>query len=317
VRRPAAARTVAEDMRASTGNNAVEVRSLDVSDLASVRRFCADWTGPLQILINNAGIMALQDLQRTPGGWEMQFATNFLGHFALTTGLHAALAAASGARIVCVSSSANMMAPVFFDDPHFNFIPYNPWLAYGQSKTANVLMAVEATRRWANAGIFANALNPGAIPTNLQRHVGGKLVTPPEKQKTTQQGAATSVLLATSRQLEGIGGRYFEDCNEANVVDARIILVAVSLLMLSIRKMPSDFGASQRQCWRRNDGNEFSKLLIPHLFEFVVARVAEALQQINRAVDGHFAQFDKALVRLQIGIQDFSGNVFGAMDHRL
>jgi NAD(P)-dependent dehydrogenase (short-subunit alcohol dehydrogenase family) len=96
VRRPAAARAVAEDIRVSTGN-AVEVRPLDVSDIASVRRFCADWTGPLQILINNAGIMALQDLQRTPGGWEMQFATNFLGHFALTTGLHAALAAASGA----------------------------------------------------------------------------------------------------------------------------------------------------------------------------------------------------------------------------
>src|SRR6201993_1287404 len=138
-----------------------------------------------------------------------------------TTGLHDALAAASGARIVSVSSSANMMAPVFFDDPHFNFIPYNPWLGYGQSKTANVLMGVEGTRRWANAGIFANALNPGAIPTNLQRHVGGKLVTPPEKQKTTQQGAATSVLLATSRQLEGVGGRYFEDCREASVVDKR------------------------------------------------------------------------------------------------
>jgi NAD(P)-dependent dehydrogenase (short-subunit alcohol dehydrogenase family) len=72
-------------------------------------------------------------------------------------------------------------------------------------------MAVEATHRWANAGIFANALNPGAIPTNLQKHVGGKLATPLERQKTTQQGAATSVLLATSPQLEGIGGRYFED----------------------------------------------------------------------------------------------------------
>jgi NAD(P)-dependent dehydrogenase (short-subunit alcohol dehydrogenase family) len=71
VRRPAAARTVAEDIRVSTGNDAVEVRSLDVSDLASVRRFCTDWTGPLQILINNAGIMALQDLHRTPEGWEM------------------------------------------------------------------------------------------------------------------------------------------------------------------------------------------------------------------------------------------------------
>jgi NAD(P)-dependent dehydrogenase (short-subunit alcohol dehydrogenase family) len=86
VRRPAAARTVAEDIRVSTGNDGVEVRSLDVSDLASVRRFCADWTGPLQILINNAGIMALQDLHRTPEGWEMRFATNFLSHFALTTG---------------------------------------------------------------------------------------------------------------------------------------------------------------------------------------------------------------------------------------
>jgi NAD(P)-dependent dehydrogenase (short-subunit alcohol dehydrogenase family) len=221
VRRPTEARTVAEDIQASTGNNSVEVRSLDISDLASVRSFCAEWSGPLHMLINNAGIMALQDLQRTPGGWEMQFATNFLGHFALTMGLRSALAAASGARIVSVSSSANMMAPVFFDDPHFNFIPYNPWLAYGQSKTANVLMAVEATRRLANAGIFANALNPGAILTNLQRHVGGKLATPPEKHKTIQQGAATTILLATSPQLEGVGGRYFEDCSEANVVDRR------------------------------------------------------------------------------------------------
>jgi NAD(P)-dependent dehydrogenase (short-subunit alcohol dehydrogenase family) len=221
VRRPTEARTVAEDIQASTGNDSVEVRSLDISDLASVRSFCAEWSGPLHMLINNAGIMALQDLQRTPGGWEMQFATNFLGHFALTMGLRSALAAASGARIVSVSSSANMMAPVFFDDPHFNFIPYNPWLAYGQSKTANVLMAVEATRRLANAGIFANALNPGAILTNLQRHVGGKLATPPEKHKTIQQGAATTILLATSPQLEGVGGRYFEDCSEANVVDRR------------------------------------------------------------------------------------------------
>jgi hypothetical protein len=155
-----------------------------------------------------------------------------------------------------------MMAPVFLDDPHFNFIPYNAWLAYGQSKTANVLMAVEATRRWANAGIFANALNPGAIQTNLQRHVGGKLVTPPEKQKTTQQGAATSVLLATSQQLEGIGGRYFENCSRpASSTGVRMILVAVSLLMLSIRKMPSGFGALQLKCWRRNDGNEFQNCL--------------------------------------------------------
>jgi NAD(P)-dependent dehydrogenase (short-subunit alcohol dehydrogenase family) len=221
VRRPEAASPIVEDIKASTGNAAVEIRALDLADLGSVRRFCADWSRPLHLLVNNAGIMALPELQRTPQGWEMQFATNFVGHFALMTGLHPALAAASGARVTSVSSSANMMAPVFFDDPHFNFIPYDPRLAYAQSKTANVLLAVETTRRWAEDGIFANALNPGAILTNLQKHVGGKLATPPEKQKNTQQGAATSVLLATSPQLEGVGGRYFEDCNEAPTVSRR------------------------------------------------------------------------------------------------
>jgi NAD(P)-dependent dehydrogenase (short-subunit alcohol dehydrogenase family) len=91
----------------------------------------------------------------------------------------------------------------------------------GQSKTAVILFAVGATARWADDRITANALNPGAIATNLQRHVGGKLVTPPERQKTPEQGAATSVLLATSPDLEGIGGRYFDDCNEAPTVDQR------------------------------------------------------------------------------------------------
>jgi NAD(P)-dependent dehydrogenase (short-subunit alcohol dehydrogenase family) len=179
----------------------------------------------LHILINNAGIMALPSLGRTSEGWEMQFATNFLGHFVLTVGLHDALAAASGARIVSLSSSANMIAPVIFDDLHFDFLPYDPFVAYGQSKTACALLAVEATRRWARDGILANALNPGAIATNLQKHTGG-LRTPIERRKTTAQGAATSVFLAASPLLNGIGGRYFEDCNEAPIV----------------RKRPVDFG---------------------------------------------------------------------------
>ena len=180
----------------------------------------ADWEGPLHILVNNAGIMALPTLERTPEGWEMQFATNFLGHFALTIGLHRALAAANGARIVSVSSSGNLIAPVIFDDLHFDFLPYDPLVAYGQSKTACALLAVEATRRWAKDGIVANALNPGAIATNLQKHTGG-LKTPPERRKTPQQGAATSVLLAASPLLEGVSGRYFEDCNEAAAVSKR------------------------------------------------------------------------------------------------
>ena len=164
--------------------------------------------------------MALPALERTPEGWEMQFATNYIGHFALTVGLHRALAAASGARVVSVSSSGNLIAPVIFDDLHFDFIPYDPFFAYGQSKTACALLAVEATRRWAGDGIFSNALNPGAIATNFQKHTGG-LRTPPERRKTPQQGAATSVLLAASPLLEGIGGRYFEDCQEAATVAKR------------------------------------------------------------------------------------------------
>ena len=101
----------------------------------------------------------------------MQFATNHLGHFALATGLHDALAAAGGARIVSVSSSAHLRSPVVFEDIHFQQRAYEPWAAYGQSKTANVLFAVEATKRWADDGITANALMPGGIRTNLQRHV--------------------------------------------------------------------------------------------------------------------------------------------------
>src|SRR6201993_2474773 len=220
VRNVEAGNIVAANIKETTSNPKVAVAHLDLADLASVREFVASWRGPLHILINNAGIMALPELVRTREGYEMQFATNFLGHFALTVGLHRFLATANGARVVSLSSSANMIAPVIFDDLHFNFLPYEPFVAYGQSKTACVLLAVEATRRWAAEGIFANALNPGAIATNLQKHTGG-LRTPPELRKTPQQGAATSVLLAVSPLLDGLGGRYFEDCNEAAIVSRR------------------------------------------------------------------------------------------------
>lgn len=216
VRNTDAGAQVAADITATTGNQNIHVAPLDLSDLHSIAKFIAAWDEPLHILVNNAGVMALPE-QRTPEGWEMQFATNYLGHFALALGLHDALAADGAARIVSVSSSGHLMSPIVFDDIDFRFRPYDPWLAYGQSKTANILFAVGATARWFNDGITANALMPGAIATNLQRHTGG-LKTPPERQKTPTQGAATSVLLATSPLLEGIGGRYFEDCNEAAIV---------------------------------------------------------------------------------------------------
>jgi NAD(P)-dependent dehydrogenase (short-subunit alcohol dehydrogenase family) len=217
VRRPEAGEDAARAIRAATGNSRVQVAELDLSDVASVNAFVRAWSGPLHILVNNAGVMALPTLERNEQGWEMQFATNYMGHFVLATGLLGALAAAKGARIVSVSSSGNLIAPVILDDPHFDFMPYDALVAYGQSKTACSLFAVEASRRWSDQMIFANALNPGAIATNLQKHTGG-LRTPPERRKTIAQGAATSVLLAASPLLEGIGGRYFEDCNEATVV---------------------------------------------------------------------------------------------------
>ncbi len=222
VRDVVAGRRTAADVTATTGNDRVAVAPLDLADRASVRAFAAAWEGPLHLLVANAGVMATPET-RTPEGWELQFATNHLGHAGLATGLFPALRAAGGARVVVVSSSGHLRSPVLFDDPHLRTRPYDPWVAYGQSKTANVLFAVEASRRWAGDGVFANALMPGAIATGLQRHVteaelarlrqqmGGQPVT----WKTPEQGAATSVLLATSPLLEGVGGRYFEDCQEA------------------------------------------------------------------------------------------------------
>jgi NAD(P)-dependent dehydrogenase (short-subunit alcohol dehydrogenase family) len=213
VRNTDAGAQAAADITATTGNRNIHVVQLDLADRASIAAFVAAWYGALHLLINNAGVMALPE-QHTPEGWEMQFATNYLGHFALTLGLHDALAADGAARIVVVSSNAHMFSPVDFDDIHYASRPYEPIQAYGQSKTAIVLFAVGATARWSRDGITANALMPGAIETNLQRYNGG-IKTPPAGRKTPEQGAATSVLLATSPLLEGIGGRYFANCNEA------------------------------------------------------------------------------------------------------
>ncbi|MBE1485787.1 SDR family NAD(P)-dependent oxidoreductase [Plantactinospora soyae] len=222
VRDVAAGERTAKDIVDTTGNQRILVAPLDLADPASVASFVASWDGPLHILVNNAGVMASPET-RTPEGWELQFATNHLGHFALTTGLHRALASAGGARIVSVSSSGHLRSPVVFDDIHFRQRAYEPWSAYGQSKTANVLLAVEATRRWADDGITANALMPGGIRTRLQRYVTEEDLTRLRAEagaasvpwKTPEQGAATSVLVATSPLLDGIGGRYFEDCAEA------------------------------------------------------------------------------------------------------
>ncbi|HEX4731179.1 MAG TPA: SDR family NAD(P)-dependent oxidoreductase [Solirubrobacterales bacterium] len=220
-----AAEAVAANVRAGTGNDDVALAALELTDRDSIERFAAAWDGPLDILVDNAGVMALQELTLAPDGHEMQFATNHLGHFRLALALHEALAAApSGARVVSLSSRAHLSSPVVFDDIDFAFRPYTPESAYAQSKTANVLFAVEAARRWADDGIVANAVHPGPIlETGLARHMDQELLkglvdSGTYTFKTTEQGASTSVLVAASPLLDGITGRYFEDCNEAHLV---------------------------------------------------------------------------------------------------
>lgn len=232
VRDAAAGTRVADDIAATTGTTP-KVVPLDLLDQSSVAAFVDAWNGPLHLLINNAGVMA-GPLRRTPQGWESQFATNHLGHFALAMGMREALSTAAaqrhaifgGARIVSLSSSGHLGAPVDFDDLHFDRRPYNEWSAYGQSKTANVLFAVEATKRWADDGIVANAVMPGGIRTRLQKHIpqtvqdswvdlerSGQLF-----MKSTQQGAATSIVAAVAPEFASTGGHYLEDCNESPAV---------------------------------------------------------------------------------------------------
>jgi NAD(P)-dependent dehydrogenase (short-subunit alcohol dehydrogenase family) len=218
---------VAAEIATSTGNDQVDVGALELTDPASIDAFAGAWSGPLHILINNAGVMALPE-RTLSHGQETQFATNHLGHFRLAVGLHDALAAADGARIVSVSSSAHLRSPVVFDDLNYSFLQYDGWAAYGQSKTANILFAVGVGQRWADDGIIANSLMPGSIRTGLQRHIDQEWYERVREQlkdvmpvKSPQQGAATSVLLAASPLTEGISGRYFEDVTEAEVVHER------------------------------------------------------------------------------------------------
>ena len=175
------------------------------------------------MLVNNA-VMAIPQRQLSAQGHEMQFATNHLGHFALALGLHDALASTPHARIVSVSSVGHINGDVDFDDIDFEHRQYDPWLAYGQSKTANILFVVEAAQSWASDGIVANALNPGRIgSTHLGRYLEHVPVGPGQSAtasigvsvKNIEQGAATDTLLAASPLVEGVTGRYFEDCQEA------------------------------------------------------------------------------------------------------
>ncbi len=229
VRNLDAGAAAAADIAKSTGRDSVRVAALDLADQDAVASFAQGWHGPLHLLINNAGVITA-GLSRTAEGWELQFATNHLGHFALTLGLHHALAAGAAergeARIVSVSSTAHMRSPVVFDDLQFDRREYDPQAAYAQSKTANSLFAVEATRRWAAAGIVANTVNPGGVATGLQRHFSRKQLDYLAEAeaagvfayKTAGQGAATTLVAAVAPEFARTGGHYLDDGREAYTV---------------------------------------------------------------------------------------------------
>ncbi|WP_333585393.1 oxidoreductase [Phenylobacterium sp.] len=229
VRDRAAGERAAVAINESIGADRVVAGTLDLASLSSVAAFVDAWgERPLDVLINNAGVMACP-LDYTSDDLEMQIGVNHFGHFLLSLGLARALMNAAeedrAARVVALSSIGHRRSPIHFDDIHYRQRPYDKWEAYGQSKTANALFAVGFDARFAEHGVNANAVMPGGIMTPLQRHLTqdemsalgwidaeGKVR---EGFKTPEQGASTSVWAAVADELEGEGGLYLEDCSVA------------------------------------------------------------------------------------------------------
>lgn len=224
------ARRVDVARTALDGVTGVEVTAMDLGDLDSVAAFTAgvrDAGASIDLVINVAGIMATPE-GRTPQGWESQFGTNHLGHFALVGGVASLLS--EGARVVSYSSVGHYRSPVRFDDINFESEPYDPWVSYGQAKTANALFAVGLDARAAGRGIHAFSVHPGGIMTDLQRHMPHEELvqrgwvdadgTPNPLFKTPEQGAATGLWAATAPELSTRGGVYAEDSSLKGVVPA-------------------------------------------------------------------------------------------------
>jgi NAD(P)-dependent dehydrogenase (short-subunit alcohol dehydrogenase family) len=202
----------------------VEVAHLDLTSLTQVRQFAEEYLAAndaLHLLINNAGVMATP-FERTADGFELQFGTNHIGHFLLTCLLAPALLRDSPARIVNLSSGGHLASDIVWDDPNFERGAYDPFIAYGQSKTANILFTVELERRLSARRVHAYAVHPGLVGTALGRYMTPEVLAKLMKKadqgggmptrKSIEQGAATSVWAATAPGLEAIGGSYLEDC---------------------------------------------------------------------------------------------------------
>jgi NAD(P)-dependent dehydrogenase (short-subunit alcohol dehydrogenase family) len=237
----AATAQVRNDAAANSGG--FELVALDLADLKSVRA-CADALlakgAPLDVVIANAGVMATP-FGRTADGFETQFGTNHLGHFVLVNRIAPLLR--TGGRLINLSSSGHRYSNVDLQDPNFEHTPYEPFVAYGRSKTANILFAVAFDRRHRANGIRAAAVHPGGIQTELGRYTDQsrieKLVAQINEQlaaqgkgpfqwKTVPQGAATSVWAGVVAPADEIGGRYCENCHVGSVVPDEVTITAVS-----------------------------------------------------------------------------------------
>ena len=221
------ARKVVEEIKQSTGA-AVEVVELELGNLAAIRAFADRILArgeAIDILINNAGVMACPEA-KTDDGFELQFGANHLGHFLMTNLIAPALA--DGGRVVCLSSAGHNLSPVVFDDIQFARRDYDRWLSYGQTKTANALFAVGLNQRLSGRRIEVFSVHPGAILTDLARHLTeadikmfeDRLAAGTMTMKPVESGAATQVFAATAPEIAGKGGSYLADCRIAEVTEA-------------------------------------------------------------------------------------------------
>jgi NAD(P)-dependent dehydrogenase (short-subunit alcohol dehydrogenase family) len=228
VRDPAKGRAALAVAGTGGGADDVTFEEVDLGSLESVRSFTdriAAEHDQLDLLIANAGVMACPE-GRTADGFEIQFGTNHLGHFLLVNRLVPLLVAGAPSRVVCLSSAGHRLSDVDLADPNFDEQPYHPWVAYGRSKTANVLFAVELDRRLRDRGVRACAVHPGGIDTDLDRHldadsrafVAARRQQSGSLQKSVAAGAATTVWAAVVADPEVIGGVYAEDCGVAPVL---------------------------------------------------------------------------------------------------
>ena len=260
------AKTATEQVRkdAAANGGSFELVELDLASLKSVRA-CADQLlakgQPFDVIIANAGVMATP-LGHTADGFETQFGTNHLGHFVLINRIASLIRA--GGRLINLSSLGHRYSNVDLEDPNFERTPYEPFVAYGRSKTANILFAVAFDKRHRDRGVRAAAVHPGVIHTELARHVDAKEIEKiierrnkqfaaegkaPFQWKTTPQGAATSVWAGVVAPAEEIGGRYCEDCHVSKIVPAE---VAVESMTQGVRGYALD-PTNAEALWKKSE----------------------------------------------------------------